>query len=341
MHAEADAESLRRKVRDATERLEANERQLARLRDALDAGAKAAETAANDASAEASEARAETRRLEADFAKERDAREAAERVAAETRETLARVSDAAGRQLETLREEVDVLRARLSAQGARDRDAADADATIATLRRRLDESTAGVDGVVARALRRANAQLRNALNDAPGWTDSDEGRRADASTGAFTTDDPSDVLASNALVPAATKARLAGLAMPAEEAESLSAKVEAAAETLAARLASLAADREDLDRRVDAASKFEAGAASLRERLESAEAAAKAAAEAREEAERDAVAARSRAPADARWHAVAESGSYVRTHWSVVRRCRSCSTRQPFSRCWETSRKPP
>ena len=165
--AAADAETLRRRARDATERLEANERQLAKVRDALDAGAKAAETAANDASAKASEARAEKTRLEEASAKERDAREEAERVAKETRETLARVSDAAGRRLETLREEVDVLRARLSAQDARERDAADAEATIATLRRRLDASTAGVDGVVARALRRADAQLRNALKDAP------------------------------------------------------------------------------------------------------------------------------------------------------------------------------
>ena len=137
-------------------------------------------------------------------AKERDAREEAERVAKETRAKRARLG-AAGRQLEALGEEVDVLRARLSARGrARTRrrrrggDHRDASSTIGR-----------VDGGCRRRRRARSQTRRRAARNAQ--------RRAGLERRRRRRRWPSTMLAANALA-ASTKTRLEGLAMPAEEA---------------------------------------------------------------------------------------------------------------------------
>ena len=229
----AEAETLRARVTSQADALEANARELAELRSRL-------ETTRRDGEKASAEAKA----LEKALAEERRRAKALDDAMAASRETLDRVASAAGGQLEQLREEVQLLRARLAASNARDDQAEERDAEIAALRRELDAAVAGVDGSVATALRRARAGLRRAGVDADG----------DA----------------NEKLPTA---RL--------EAEAMVSAIERASEALAGRLADAASDAKALEARLEKARAFEAGAAELRARVEaSAETAALKSAEA-------------------------------------------------------------
>ena len=120
--------------------------------------AKRSDHARRASAALAADAAANTKR--ADDAEKREA-ETARRLT-ESQRSLERVADAAGRQLETLREEVSVLRARLSARTVSDAEMARMRAETAEARETARKSAAGVEGAVACALARARDTLRSA-----------------------------------------------------------------------------------------------------------------------------------------------------------------------------------
>jgi hypothetical protein len=88
-----------------------------------------------------------------------------------TKQALEKVSDAAGAQLSKLREEVTVLKARLSAQQTRDSDNDSMRAELVTLKETVTRSVSGIDGTVATALRRAHDALVGATRNGPGCFD--------------------------------------------------------------------------------------------------------------------------------------------------------------------------
>ena len=165
---------------DAAARLEEDDRELARLRDLLAQQAAAAEDAAGAMSADVAAAKAAREASRRDLEDAEARRLAADRALAELKETHRTFVADAGDQLDHLTSQVAVLKARLSAQDAREAMIADQEAQIEDLRRRLETACAGVEGPVASALRRARATLRNATSETgPGFAaEHDESFRA-------------------------------------------------------------------------------------------------------------------------------------------------------------------
>ena len=179
-------------------------------------------------------------------------RAAADRALTELKETHRTFVADAGDQLDQLTSQVAVLKARLSAQDAREAMIADQEAQIEDLRRRLDTACAGVEGPVASALRRARATLRNATSETgPGFAaEHDESFRAFAGEDG----DGGDEGPNGGLdLDKAAKARLEATPMLAAQATKLAADVERAADVLAERLCETRERSDDLRRRCDAA----------------------------------------------------------------------------------------
>ena len=166
--AEAETARLRQRVDEAAERLLEHERDAERVRDVLDSQASAAEEAAAAMSAETAAAVADAAAARREAATEAARFHETAALLEDARAHGASVAEAAEQQLGVLREEMDVLRARLTARDARAAVCEEQEAEIARLKENLAEAVGGVDGAVATALRRARAQLRNALSDAPG-----------------------------------------------------------------------------------------------------------------------------------------------------------------------------
>ena len=257
---------LRKKVADAAARLEEDDRELARLRDLLAQQAAAAEEAAGAMSADVEAAKNARDASRRDFEGAEARRLAADRALAELKETHRTFVADAGDQLDHLTSQVAVLKARLSAQDAREAMIADQEAQIEDLRRRLETACAGVEGPVASALRRARATLRNATSETgPGFAaEHDESFRAlnpDRDEGPDRDECPDGGLD----LDKAAKARLEATPMLAAQATKLAADVERAADVLATRLCESRERSDDLRRRCDAATEFENGAEALRE----------------------------------------------------------------------------
>ena len=262
--ASTETARLRKKVADAAARLEEDDRELARLRDLLAQQAAAAEDAAGAMSADVAAAKDAREASLRDLEDAEARRAAADRALAELKETHRTFVADAGDQLDQLTSQVAVLRARLSAQDAREAMIADQEAQIEDLRRRLDTACAGVEGPVASALRRARATLRNATSETgPGFAaEHDESFRAFAGEDG----DGGDEGPNGGLdLDKAAKARLEATPMLAAQATKLAADVERAADVLAERLCETRERSDDLRRRCDAATEFENGAEALRD----------------------------------------------------------------------------
>ena len=261
--ASTETARLRKKVADAATRLEEDDRELARLRDLLAQQAAAAEDAAGAMSADVAAAK-DAREASLRDLEDAEARRAtADRALAELKETHRTFVADAGDQLDQLTSQVAVLKARLSAQDAREAMIADQEAQIEDLRRRLDTACAGVEGPVASALRRARATLRNATSETgPGFAaEHDESFRAFAGEDGDGDEGPGGGLD----LDKAAKARLEATPMLAAQATKLAADVERAADVLAERLCETRERSDDLRRRCDAATEFENGAEALRD----------------------------------------------------------------------------
>ena len=259
----AEMVRLRKKVADAAARLEEDDRELARLRDLLAQQAAAAEDAAGAMSADVAAAKAAREASRRDLEDAEARRLAADRALAELKETHRTFVADAGDQLDHLTSQVAVLKARLSAQDAREAMIADQEAQIEDLRRRLDTACAGVEGPVASALRRARATLRNATSETgPGFAaEHDESFRAFAGENPERDEGPGGGLD----LDKAAKERLEATPMLASQATKLAADVERAADLLASRLCETRERSDDLRRRCDAATEFEHGAEALRD----------------------------------------------------------------------------
>ena len=126
---------------------------------------------ATKATTEKEHARRASAALAASAAEEKARADALAKTCALTKQALEKVSDAAGAQLSKLREEVTVLKARLSAQQTRDSDNDSMRAELVTLKETVTRSVSGIDGTVATALRRAHDALVGATRNGPGCFD--------------------------------------------------------------------------------------------------------------------------------------------------------------------------
>ena len=172
-----------------------------------------------------------------------------------TKYSLEKVANAAGSELEKLREEVVVLKARLSAQRLKDGEFDDMKAELAALRETVKASVSGVDGAVAQGLRRAHLALVSATSEGG------PGSGADV----VTSDGTTNATSSPDFVDASTATQIAQ-------------KCYSLADVLANRLDEANEKEADLNRRLESCELFEASADQLRTEIKAANKAAETAA---------------------------------------------------------------